>query len=128
MSRKFLNLAHRAASHPGCVLLVHSTLDILSKQIEEEIASCTNNVEAATVPMNMTPSSDLVSTACLKKKDVQTKSSKRKRGWMDKKRKFAKKGSKKNDKGSVVCISTKKHYLCLIVKNVQLCVIFILFY
>jgi len=60
MTRKFLNLAHRAASHPGCTLLVHNTLDILSKQVEEEITGCTNNVEAVTVPMNITPSSDLV--------------------------------------------------------------------
>jgi len=33
---------------------------ILSKQVEEEITGCTNNVEAVTVPMNITPSSDLV--------------------------------------------------------------------
>jgi ferredoxin len=82
-------------------------------------------VEAAIVPMNMTPSSDLVSTACLKKKDVQTKSSKHKRGWMDKKRKFAKKGSKKNDKGSVVCISTKK---TLFVFNCKKCSVVCNFY
>jgi len=107
MSRKFQNLAHRPASHPGCILLVNNALDILSKQVEKEINGCTNNVEAVTVPMNITPSSDLLSTTRLKKKDVQTKTSKRKRTWLDKKRKFAKKGSKKNDKGSMVCICTK---------------------
>ena len=107
MTRKFQNLAHRTVSHPGCILLVNNALDILSKQVEEEINGCTNNVEAVTVPMNLTPSSDLLSTARLKKKDVQTKISKRKRTWLDKKRKFAKKGSKKNDKGSMVCICTK---------------------
>jgi len=37
MTRKFLNLAHRAASHPRCTLLVNNTLDMLSKQVEEEI-------------------------------------------------------------------------------------------
>ena len=79
MSRKFQNLAHRVASHPGCILLVNNALDILSKQVEEEINGCTNNVEAVTIPMNITPSSDLLSTARLKKKDVQTKTSKRKR-------------------------------------------------
>ena len=34
MTRKFLHLAHRAASHPKCTLLVNNTLDMLSKQIE----------------------------------------------------------------------------------------------
>jgi hypothetical protein len=107
MTRKFLNLAHRAASHPECSLLVHNTLDVLSKQVEEEIIGCTNNVEVVIVPMNITPSSDLVSATCLKQKEVQTKTSKRKRTWLDKKRKFAKKGSKKKDKSSTVCISKK---------------------
>jgi hypothetical protein len=37
MTRKFLNLALRAASHPGSILLVNNRLDILSKQVEEEI-------------------------------------------------------------------------------------------
>jgi hypothetical protein len=85
MIRKFLNLAHRAASHPGCTLLVHNTLDILSKQVEEEIIGCTNHVEAVTVPMNIAPSSDLVSAARMNPKEVQTKTSKRKRTWLDKK-------------------------------------------
>jgi hypothetical protein len=33
----------------------------------------------------------LLSNACLKKKEVQVTSSKRKKGWLDKKRKFRKK-------------------------------------
>jgi hypothetical protein len=37
MTRRFLNLALRAASHPGCTLLINNTLDTLSKQVEEEI-------------------------------------------------------------------------------------------
>jgi len=51
---------------------------------------------------------DLVSTAQLKKKDVETKTSRRKRTWLDKKRKFVKKGSKKKEKDSKVC-HNKKH-------------------
>jgi zinc finger SWIM domain-containing protein 3 len=35
MTRKFLNLAHRDASHPRYTLLVNNTLDMLSKQVEE---------------------------------------------------------------------------------------------
>jgi hypothetical protein len=44
---------------------------ILSKQVEEEIIGCTNNVEAVTVPMNIAPSSDLVSAACLKPQNAK---------------------------------------------------------
>jgi zinc finger SWIM domain-containing protein 3 len=39
MAHKFLNLAHRAASHPKCTLLVNSTLDMLSKQVINEFSS-----------------------------------------------------------------------------------------
>ncbi|KAG2646065.1 hypothetical protein PVAP13_2KG484400 [Panicum virgatum] len=95
MTRRFLNLALRAASNPGCTLLVNNTLGVLSKQVEEEINGCTDNVEPVTVPINVAPPSDLVSTARLKKKEVQTKTSKRRKTWLDKKRKFTKKGSKK---------------------------------
>ncbi|PAN28737.2 hypothetical protein PAHAL_5G172900 [Panicum hallii] len=101
MTRKFLNLALRAASNPGCTLLVNNTLGVLSKQVEEEINGCTDNVEPVTLPINVAPPSDLVSTARLKKKEVQTKTSKRQKTWLDKKRKFTKKGSKKKGQGSM---------------------------
>jgi hypothetical protein len=131
MTHKFLNLTHRAASHPGCTLLVHNTLDLLSKQVEEEITGCTNNVEAVTVPMNITPSNDVVSAARLKQKEVQTKTSKRKRTWLDKKRKFAKKGNNKKDKGSAVCTCTKNclfYFNCTNAKMFSCMKFFILFY
>ena len=112
MTRRFLNLALRAASNPGCTLLVNNTLGMLSKQVEEEINDCTDNVEHVTVPINVAPPSDLVSTARLKKKEVQTKTSKCQKTWLDKKRKFTKKGSKKKGQGSMVC-SSRKIYLIL---------------
>jgi hypothetical protein len=37
MTHKFLNLVHRAASHPRCTFLVNNTLDMLSKQVKKEI-------------------------------------------------------------------------------------------
>ncbi|RCV08926.1 hypothetical protein SETIT_1G365700v2 [Setaria italica] len=101
MTRKFLNLALRAASHPGCTLLVNNTLDILSKQAEEEIDGCTSTMDPVIVPTNFTPPSELVITARLKKKEVQTNTSKRKKTWLDKKRKGKKKGSKTKGKGPV---------------------------
>jgi hypothetical protein len=62
MARKFLNFAHRAASYPRCTLLVNNTLDILSKQAEEEINGCSSTMDPITSPSNVTPPSDLVST------------------------------------------------------------------
>jgi hypothetical protein len=58
-------------------LLVNNTLGILSKQIEEEINACTDTTVPITPSTNVTPPSDLVSTIRLKKKEVQTKTSKR---------------------------------------------------
>ena len=60
-------------------MLVNNTLGMLSKQVEEEINDCTDNVEPVTVPINVAPPSELVSTACLKKKEVERKTSKRKK-------------------------------------------------
>jgi hypothetical protein len=108
MTRKFINLAHRAASHPRCTLLVNNTLDKLSKQVGEELNGCTSSTDPIIVPTDVTPHIDLVSTAQLKKKDVETKTSKRKRTWLDKKRKVGKKGSKRKEEGSKVC-TNKKH-------------------
>jgi zinc finger SWIM domain-containing protein 3 len=106
MTRRFQNLANRAASDQGCTLLVNKTLSVLSKQVEEHINGSTDNLEPSTVPMNVAPPpSDSVNTARLKKKDVQTKSSKRKKSFLDKKRKFRKKDSKKKENGSMVCNS-----------------------
>jgi len=97
MTRKFINLAHRAASHPGCTLLVNNTLDKLSKQVEEYLNGFTSSEVPISIPTNVTPHTDVVSTAKLKKKEVETKTSKRKRTWLDKKRKV-KKGSKRKEK------------------------------
>ncbi|WVZ78630.1 hypothetical protein U9M48_026311 [Paspalum notatum var. saurae] len=100
MTRKFLNVADRAASYPSCTLLVNSTIDILSKQIEEQINGFSSTMNSVTVSLNVTPSSE-VSIAQLKKKKVETKTSKRKRSWVEKMHKGSKKGHKKNDKQSV---------------------------
>ena len=107
MTRKFLNLAHRAASHPRCALLVNNALDMVSKQVEEELTCFPNAMDPINVPTNDSPLIDLLSTASLKKKEVETKISKRKRNWLDKRRKVAKKGGKKKENGSKVCDNRK---------------------
>ena len=115
MTRKFLNLALRAASHPGSTLLVNNALDILTKQVEEEINGFTDTI--ALGPTDITPPSDLVSTARLKKKEVETKTSKRKKNWLDKLHKSTKngsnKGGKRKKKGSNVCEHVQySKYIC----------------
>ena len=96
MSHKFLNFAHRATNFPECTMLVDSTLDTLGKQIEDKINAYTGTFEdPTTVPTNATSPNELLINACLKKKDVQTKSSKRQRNWLDKKPKSGKKRKSK---------------------------------
>jgi zinc finger SWIM domain-containing protein 3 len=107
MTRKFLNLAYRAASHPRCTLLMNNTIDMVNKQVQEEINNFSSAMDPVIVPTNVAPPIDLVSTASLKKKEVETKTSKRKRNCLDKKRKIAKKGGNKKRKGSNVCNNTK---------------------
>jgi hypothetical protein len=61
-------------------LLVNNTLDTLSKQVEEEINANTDTTVPVTTPTNVSPPpNDLMSAARLKKKEVETKTSKRKK-------------------------------------------------
>lgn len=92
MSRKFHNLADRASNFPECVVLVDSTLDILGKQIEEKINACTSTPRfPGTSVTDASPPNELLSNARLKKKEVETKTSKRRRSLLDKKHKIRKK-------------------------------------
>jgi hypothetical protein len=79
---------------------------MVSKQVEEEIMGFPSVVNPINVPTNDSPPIDLLSTTSLKKKEVKTKTSKRRRTWLDKRRKFSKKGDKKKENGSKVCDNT----------------------
>jgi zinc finger SWIM domain-containing protein 3 len=94
MSHKFHNLADRASNFPECVVLVDSTLDILGKQIEEKINACTSVPRYPCTSTDASPPDELLTNARLKKKEVETKSLKRKRSWLDKKHKIRKKREK----------------------------------
>ena len=111
MNRKFLNLALRAACRPESTLLVNNALGSLSKEVEEQINACSDTAVPVTAPTTVSPPNDLVSTACLKKREVETKSSKRQKSWLDKmhksKKKGSKKGGKKKENGSKVCDNRK---------------------
>jgi hypothetical protein len=111
MSRKFLNLAHRAASHPKCTLLVNNTLDMLSKQIDEEMNGVTSTMDPIISPTNVSLPNELLSTASLKKKEVETKTSKRKKAWFEKKRKCAEKGGNNKENNTKVCDKKKEKSL-----------------
>nr|AAS58488.1 putative transposase [Triticum monococcum] len=98
VSHKFHNLAHRATNFPEAITLVDNTLDILGKQVEEIINGCTSTSgDAGIVSADASAPNpnDLLSTARLKKKEVQTKTSRRKRNWLDKKHKAMKKRQSK---------------------------------
>ena len=112
LSHKFLNLAHRAASYPECSLLVNNALDMLSKQVEEQINACTSTVDPCTVCTDVMPPNDLLSNARLKKKEVRVRVSKRKRTWLDKKRKTRKKGQSKKGNSSMVLFQKKTAFQC----------------
>jgi len=111
MTHNFFHLAHRAASHPKCTLLVNNTLDMLSKQVEEEISGVASPIDPINVPTNVTPPTELLSTTRLKKKEVETKSSKRKRTCLTRSASLQKREARKKKKIQR-CMTRKK-------KNVQ---------
>jgi hypothetical protein len=74
---------------------VDTTLDILAKQIEEKLNACTSTPRyPCTIPTDASPQDELLTNARLKKKEVETKTSKRKRTWLDLKHKIRKKREK----------------------------------
>ena len=76
---------------------------MVSKQVEEEIMSLPSAVNPTNVPTNDSPPINLLSTVSLKKKHVETKTSKRKKAWFEKMRRVA----KKKENGPKVCGNTK---------------------
>jgi len=80
---------------------------MVSKQVEEEIMGFPSAVNPINVSINDSPPIDLLSNTSLKKKEVETKTSKRGRTWLHKRRKFKKKGDKKKENNSKVCDNTK---------------------
>ena len=100
---KYHNLVHKAANSPECCLLLDNALDCLCTQVEDKlnVSSCaidekpTNGEE--NVDPNVNQRDDLLSAAKLKKKEVQSKNSKRKRTWIDKLRHKGKHKQAKSD-------------------------------
>ena len=114
LSYKFLNLAYKAASSPECCLLLHNALDCLGTQLEEKlnVSSSVMNEKSCNDQENVEPNvqqrDDLLSAAQLKKKNIQSKNSRRKRTWIDKLHKVRRKSTKSSvatKKTAKVCCS-----------------------
>jgi zinc finger SWIM domain-containing protein 3 len=92
LSKKILNLAYPAASDLECCILVDTALDCLAKQLQDKFSAATSVLcDTYNVQPNAQQNEELLSAACLKKKEVQPRSSKRQRSWLDKTRKYKKK-------------------------------------
>jgi hypothetical protein len=68
-----------------CCLLVDNTLDILAKQVEDKMVSCTAaSGDQCPARVDVQAPNASLTNARLKKKNVHTKASRRKRTWLDK--------------------------------------------
>jgi zinc finger SWIM domain-containing protein 3 len=95
LSHKFHDFASKAATDPECSMLVDNALDCIAKQVEDKMrASPSILSDSSNVQPNVQQDDGLLSSARLKKKDVQPKSSKRHRSCLNKTRKFKKKRQK----------------------------------
>ena len=92
LSHKFHDFSYKAASDPEWRMLVDNALDCIAKQVEEKVRESKSILsDSSNVQPNVQQDEGLLTSARLKKKEVQPKSSKRKRSWLDKSRKFKKK-------------------------------------
>ncbi|CAO2037992.1 unnamed protein product, partial [Urochloa humidicola] len=87
---KFLNLAYKAANYPDCCLLLEDGLDCLSTQLEDKLKLSTNALnelctaqEKENVEPNVQQKDELLA-AQLKKKEVSSKNSRRKKTFLEK--------------------------------------------
>ncbi|KAM3189162.1 hypothetical protein ACQJBY_067846 [Aegilops geniculata] len=97
VSHKFHDFASEAASDPECILLVDNALDILAKKVREKLRISRSILsESSNVQPNVQQDEGLLSSARLKKKEVQPKSSKRHKPWIEKTRKYKKKDPKES--------------------------------
>uniref|UniRef100_A0ACD5Z4V7 Uncharacterized protein n=1 Tax=Avena sativa TaxID=4498 RepID=A0ACD5Z4V7_AVESA len=99
LSHKFHNMAHKAANSPQCCVLLESALDHVAPRIED-LLSASNSVmnepykDKENVDPNVQQIDELLSSARLKKKEVQSTNIRRKRTWLDKLLKGKRKPSK----------------------------------
>ena len=91
LSQKSLNLAYEAARSTEYSLLMDDALELFGKQLKDKICTSTNILSESAPQPDVHQDEALLSAARLKKKEVQPRSSKRHRSWLDKTRKYKKK-------------------------------------
>uniref|UniRef100_A0A8R7TU24 Uncharacterized protein n=1 Tax=Triticum urartu TaxID=4572 RepID=A0A8R7TU24_TRIUA len=75
---EFLGIASQAVASEECIKLVDDALKNLKKQVEDKAPTTTCRTEAISQEPDI-----CLQTACLKKKEIQQKTSKRKKSWLD---------------------------------------------
>ncbi|XP_044331085.1 protein FAR1-RELATED SEQUENCE 5 isoform X2 [Triticum aestivum] len=114
LSHKFHNLAHKAANYLECCVLLENAHDSVAPQIEDKLNATTSAMnepckDKENVEPNVQQTNEFLCSAQLKKKEVQSRNLRRKKGWLEKllkgKRKSTKttaptkKGAKQQKKG-----------------------------
>ena len=87
LSHEFLTLAKKVASSEECCLLLENALDSIGPQLEDKLNASSSNEpsnEQENVDPNVQQTNEFLNSARLKKKEVQSKNSKRAKTWMDK--------------------------------------------
>ena len=89
LSHKFHNLADKAANSQECCVLLENALDCLSIQLEGKLNVSTSVMNEPcknqeNIDPNVQQRDNMLSAAKLKKKEVQSKNSMRKKTWLDK--------------------------------------------
>jgi hypothetical protein len=84
--------------------MIENALDCLGTQLEDKLNSSTSTMskpcnDQENVEPNVQQGDDLLRAAQLKKKEVKSKNSRRKRTWIDKLNKGKRKPTKKRSKG-----------------------------
>jgi zinc finger SWIM domain-containing protein 3 len=83
---KFHGIASKALVSKECSKLVDDALESLSKQVEEKASSTTCRVEATCEEPDAREPDGSLKTACLKKKEIQKKNSRRNKSWIENQR------------------------------------------
>ncbi|XP_037449638.1 uncharacterized protein LOC119319253 isoform X2 [Triticum dicoccoides] len=89
VSHKFHTMAHKVANSLECRLILENALDCVGPQLDEKLDATMNATkkpcdDQENVDPNVQLTSEFLSAAKLKKKEVASKNLRRKKGWLDK--------------------------------------------
>ena len=89
VSHKFHTTAYKVANSLECRLILENALDYVCPQLDEKLNATMNSTnkpcdDQENVDPNVQLTSEFLSAAKLKKKEVQSKKLRRKKSWLDK--------------------------------------------